>query len=132
MTTSTYAERAVYREDPPPKGPNRAARMVTRSIPERHPIVRRMPLGKLMAFVGGLVLGMLSYPRPCRAGSGGDTVQGLYDALLSTMKSGRILGQSGRLMQLEPIIRRSFDIASMARLAVGPSWANLRRRSASK
>jgi phospholipid transport system substrate-binding protein len=52
-------------------------------------------------------------------------VQRLYDALLSTMKSGRILGQSGRLMRLEPIIRRSFDIASMTRLAVGPSWTSL-------
>lgn len=52
-------------------------------------------------------------------------MQGLYDALLSTMKNGRILGQSGRLMQLEPVIRRSFDIASMTRLAVGPSWANI-------
>jgi phospholipid transport system substrate-binding protein len=41
------------------------------------------------------------------------------------MKSGRILGQSGRFTQLDPIIRRSFDIASMARLSVGPSWAGL-------
>jgi hypothetical protein len=43
------------------------------------------------------------------------------------MKNGRTLGQSGRLTQLEPVIRRSFDIASMARLAVGPSYANLGR-----
>jgi phospholipid transport system substrate-binding protein len=57
--------------------------------------------------------------------SGGDTVQGLYDALLATMKNGRTLGQSGRFTQLEPVIRRSFDIASMARLSVGPSWASL-------
>jgi phospholipid transport system substrate-binding protein len=28
-------------------------------------------------------------------------------------------------MQLAPVIRRSFDIATMARLAVGPSWAGL-------
>jgi phospholipid transport system substrate-binding protein len=125
MTTSTYAERALYREDPPPKGPNRAARMVTRSIPERRPTLRRMPLGKAVAFVGGLVLGIISHPLHAAPFSGGDTVQRLYDALLSTMKSGRILGQSGRLMQLEPIIRRSFDIASMTRLAVGPSWTSL-------
>jgi phospholipid transport system substrate-binding protein len=61
-------------------------------------------------------------PRP---GGGGDTVQGLYDALLSTMKNGRTLGQSGRFTQLEPVIRRTFDIPSMARLAVGSSWATL-------
>jgi phospholipid transport system substrate-binding protein len=60
--------------------------------------------------------------------SGGDTVQGLYDALLSTMKSGRTLGLSGRFVQLEPVIRRSFDIPTMARLAVGSSWANLNEK----
>src|SRR4029077_19890037 len=53
-------------------------------------------------------------------------VQGLYDALLSTMKNGRTLGQSGRFTQLEPVIRRTFDIPSMARLAVGSAWATLR------
>jgi hypothetical protein len=42
--------------------------------------------------------GLLSGPG--RAASSGDTVQGLYDALLSTMKNGRTLGQSGRFMQL--------------------------------
>ena len=55
----------------------------------------------------------------------GDIVQGLYDALLSTMKNGRTLGQSGRFTQLEPVILRSFDISSMARLAVGPYWSGL-------
>jgi phospholipid transport system substrate-binding protein len=57
--------------------------------------------------------------------SGGDTVQGLYDALLVTMKNGRTLGQSGRFTQLEPVIRRTFDIASMARLSVGSPWSAL-------
>jgi phospholipid transport system substrate-binding protein len=68
---------------------------------------------------------MLSHPLHAAPASGGDTVQGLYDALLSTMKNGRVLGQSGRFTQLEPVIRRSFDIALMARLSVGPSWASL-------
>ncbi len=52
-------------------------------------------------------------------------MQGLYDALLSTMKKGRTLGQSGRFTQLEPVIRRTFDIPLMARLSVGLSWATL-------
>ena len=80
---------------------------------------------KAVALAVGVGLAMLSYPVHAAATSGGDTVQGLYDALLSTMKNGRILGQSGRFTQLEPVIRRSFDIASMARLSVGPSWAGL-------
>jgi phospholipid transport system substrate-binding protein len=80
---------------------------------------------KAMALGAGLGLGMLSYPVYATPASGGDTVQGLYEVLLSTMKNGRILGQSGRFTQLDPVIRRSFDIASMARLSVGPTWASL-------
>src|ERR1700757_1922050 len=81
---------------------------------------------KAAALVSGLGLGMLSYPVHAAPSSGGDTVKGLYDALLNTMKNGRILGQSGRFAQLDPVIRRSFDFASMARLSIGSSWAGLR------
>ena len=68
---------------------------------------------------------MVPYPAHAAPASGSDTVQSLYDALLSTMKNGRTLGQSGRFTQLEPVIRRTFDIPSMARLSVGSSWASL-------
>jgi phospholipid transport system substrate-binding protein len=68
---------------------------------------------------------MLSYPIHAAPASGGDTVQGLYDTLLGTMKNGRILGQSGRFTQIEPVIHRTFDIPSMTRLSVGASWASL-------
>jgi phospholipid transport system substrate-binding protein len=88
-------------------------------------IFPRAPLWKGVAFAAGLGIAMLSGPIHAAPPSGGDTVQGLYNALLSTMKDGRTLGQSGRFAQLEPVIRRSFDIASMARLAVGPTWASL-------
>jgi len=56
-------------------------------------------------------------PGLCRAAEWWRHVQRLYDALLITMKNGRTLGQSGRFTQLEPVIRRTFDIPSMARLA---------------
>ena len=78
-----------------------------------------------MAVAAGLGISTLSYQVRAAQSSGGDTVQSLYDALLSTMKNGRTLGQSGRFTQLEPVIRRTFDIASMARLSVGPSWAGV-------
>jgi phospholipid transport system substrate-binding protein len=70
-------------------------------------------------------LAMLASAADAAAASGGDTVRGLYDALVGTMKNGRVLGQSGRFTQLEPVIRRSFDIPAMTRLAVGSSWAGL-------
>ena len=89
------------------------------------PIAAKTPLWKALALAAGVVLGILSDPACAGPASGGDTVRGLYDALLDTMKSGRTLGQSGRFTQLAPVIRRSFDIASMARLSVGQSWTGL-------
>jgi phospholipid transport system substrate-binding protein len=91
----------------------------------RKPIVSKTPVWKAVALGAGIGLAMLSYPVHAAPVSGGDTVQRLYDALLSTMKNGRTLGQSGRFTQLEPVIRRTFDIPSMTRLSVGPFWATL-------
>jgi len=72
-----------------------------------------------------LVLAILCCRAHAMPADGGNTVQGFYDVLLSTMKSGRTLDQSGRFAQLDPIIRRTFDIPAMARLSVGPSWVLL-------
>ena len=70
-------------------------------------------------------LGLITFTYTAQAAPAGGTVQGLYDALLSTMKSGGSLGGSGRFAKLAPVIRSSFDVASMARLSVGPSWTGL-------
>jgi phospholipid transport system substrate-binding protein len=99
--------------------------MGTRFLSVIHPAIPRMLLRKAVAFAAGVGLSMLSYSVHAAPSSGGDTVQGLYEALVSTMKNGRILGPSGRFAQLQPVIRRSFDIAAMARLSVGPAWAGL-------
>ena len=80
--------------------------------------LRAAGLGVVMALAAAL-----SQPTSAASASGSETVQGLYDTLLSTMKNGRTLGQSGRFVQLEPVVRRTFDIASMARLSVGSAWA---------
>jgi ABC-type transporter MlaC component len=86
---------------------------------------RSARLWKAIAFGGGLVLGLYSGPLHAVPTSGGGAVQGLDDALLSTMRNCKALGQSGCFTQLEPVIRRSFDIAVMARLSVGATWASL-------
>jgi phospholipid transport system substrate-binding protein len=91
----------------------------------RKPILSKTPVWKAATLAAVFGLAMVSYPAHAAPVSGGDTVQRLYDALLSTMKNGRTLGQSGRFTQLEPVIRRTFDIPSMARLSVGSSWATL-------
>jgi phospholipid transport system substrate-binding protein len=85
----------------------------------------KAPVWKAATLTAVLGLAMVPYPAHAAPVSGSDTVQSLYDALLTTMKNGRTLGQSGRFTQLEPVIRRTFDIPSMARLSVGSSWASL-------
>jgi phospholipid transport system substrate-binding protein len=57
--------------------------------------------------------------------AGGDTVRSLYDSLLAAMRNGPALGASGRYARLAPVVRQSFDIPFMTRLAVGPEWASL-------
>jgi phospholipid transport system substrate-binding protein len=54
-----------------------------------------------------------------------DNVRGFYDALLTTMRNGPTLGHSGRYARLAPVVDRVFDVPSMTRLAIGPSWATL-------
>jgi phospholipid transport system substrate-binding protein len=82
-------------------------------------------LCKALALAAALGLGTFSYAAQAAPAGGSGTVQGLYDVLLSTMKNGRTLGGSGRFAHLAPVIRSSFDVASMARLSVGPSWTGL-------
>jgi phospholipid transport system substrate-binding protein len=98
---------------------NRRTLAVRRLIALKGPVWRAAGLAALLG------LGLISHPVQSAPASGGDTVQRLYDALLSTMKNGRTLGQSGRFTQLEPVIRKTFDIPSMTRLSVGPSWSAL-------
>ena len=89
------------------------------------PTVPKAAAWKAAALAAELGIVMLVHPAHAVPMSGGDTVKGLYDTLLGTMKSGRSLGQSGRFARLEPVIRRTFDIPTMARLSVGSSWVTL-------
>src|SRR5229473_6189454 len=72
-----------------------------------------------------LALAALSPPATAMGTGGTDTVRSLYDTLLATMRNGAALGPHGRYAQLEPVVRRVFDIPFMTRLAVGPQWAGV-------
>ena len=72
-----------------------------------------------------LVMLALLTPGAAAASDPQDVVRGFYGVLLSNMRDGRILGESGRLARLAPVVNRTFDVPAMTRLAVGPSWANL-------
>jgi phospholipid transport system substrate-binding protein len=45
--------------------------------------------------------------------------------LLDVMQHATTLGAKGRYQKLEPIVVGTFDLPFMARLSIGPSWANL-------
>ena len=88
------------------------------------PIVSRRSVRRTATAVM-LAVAILSNPVFASPPSGGDTVRGLYDALLGTMKNGRALGRSGRFAQLQPVILKTFDLTTMSRLSLGSSWATL-------
>ena len=54
-----------------------------------------------------------------------EVLRSFYGVLLGTMRDGRTLGQSGRYAKLAPAVDRNFDIPTMTRLAIGPSWGTL-------
>jgi phospholipid transport system substrate-binding protein len=49
-------------------------------------------------------------------------IQAMYDTLLHTMKNGPTLGFDGRYKELEPALHQALDIATMCKIAIGPSW----------
>lgn len=51
------------------------------------------------------------------------TIDGLDQALLATMKQADSLGMNGRFKKMQAAVDRTFDLKSMARFAVGPAWA---------
>lgn len=50
-------------------------------------------------------------------------VQGFYATLLECMKGGKTLGAQGRYDKLKPVVERTFDLATMVKYAVGPTWS---------
>ena len=53
------------------------------------------------------------------------TVQILNSGLMTIMRAGAGAGQAGRARTIAPVVDRTFDIALMTRLAVGPSWTKI-------
>jgi phospholipid transport system substrate-binding protein len=52
-------------------------------------------------------------------------INSLNAKLLDTMKQAQQLGVQGRYDELAPVLTRTYDIASMSRVAVGQSWDSL-------
>src|SRR6201996_1951859 len=74
----------------------------------------------LLVLAGGVA------PRTARA-QGADPavaqIQGFYDALTASMKSGGTT--KSRYEKLKPAIEKAFDLPGMTAVAVGPTWSTL-------
>ena len=73
----------------------------------------------LLLIIGAFPQGAVAAAQPQ------EVLRGFYQVLLGNMRDGDVLGESGRLARLAPLVDRDFDIPTMTRLAVGASWANI-------
>jgi phospholipid transport system substrate-binding protein len=78
----------------------------------------------------GVLLGLaLAAGAPAAWAAAPDPAAQVVDAfdadLIDTMKQARSLGLMGRFHHLEPIVTRAYDIPTMIRIAVGPSWSTM-------
>jgi phospholipid transport system substrate-binding protein len=91
-----------------------------------HRITRLAGVGKQTAlWLAVLLAGSVFAQSATAASEPQDLVRGFYGVLLGNMKEGRMLGEGGRYARLTPVVSRTFDISSMTRLAIGPSYGTL-------
>ena len=69
-----------------------------------------------------LILGAAIPARAAGDDPAAATVQGFYDALVASMKSGGTT--KSRYEKLKPAVEKAFDIPGMTALSVGPSWSS--------
>jgi len=75
----------------------------------------------LLGLVAFFALGPVQAAEPQTA-----SIERFHAALIDNMKNGKALGFEGRRAKLEPIIKETFDIPTMARISTGAAaWANL-------
>ncbi|HQR10190.1 MAG TPA: ABC transporter substrate-binding protein [Casimicrobiaceae bacterium] len=90
---------------------------------EMHGTSRRRALQGALALIATWAL-----PGPAAAGDADPAVvpiRAFYDALLAAMKQADQLGVRGRYDKLAPVIRSTFDLPAMTRIAVGPEWTTI-------
>jgi phospholipid transport system substrate-binding protein len=88
--------------------------------PTRKSLVTSVILRSLL-FAGICVPGAVS----SWAADAPGAINGLNAQLLATMKQAQALGVQGRYDALAPVLSKTYDIASMTRMAVGPNWETL-------
>ena len=70
-----------------------------------------------------LLAALLSAPARGESADPAARVNGFYEVLLNTMENAKQLGLKGRYDKLAPVLLKTYDLASMAKTAVGPGWS---------
>src|SRR5215510_5055720 len=77
------------------------------------------------AAVAAVIILNLTSPASVLAAGPEESVNAFHETLMSAMKDGRALGESGRYARMEPVIHRLFDLPLMSHLAIGARWTTL-------
>ncbi len=88
-----------------------------------HDLRRRQVFRSAAALLAGLALPTLA--EAADADPAIAPIRAFYDALLAAMKQAEQLGVRGRYDKLAPVIRSTFDLPAMTRIAVGPEWTSI-------
>ncbi len=84
-------------------------------------ILKNLSLALMLAGVPGLLMLGAAPVQAQAADPAVDQIQGFYDALVASMKSGGTT--KSRYDRLKPAIDKAFDLQAMTATAIGPSWA---------
>ncbi len=77
------------------------------------------------AAMAAAVLAIAPGARAASADPAAAQIEAFDAAVIDVMKAAKGLGVQGRYRRLEPAVARAFDIPTMIRFAVGPSWASI-------
>ena len=84
-------------------------------------ILKNLSLALMLAGAPGLLMVQTTPVRAQAADPAVEQIQGFYDALLASMKSGGTT--KSRYEKLKPAVEKAFDLQAMTAAAIGPTWA---------
>ena len=84
-------------------------------------ILKNLSLALMLTGAPGLLMLDAAPVQAQAADPAVDQIQGFYDALVASMKSGGTT--KSRYDRLKPAIEKAFDLQAMTAIAIGPSWA---------
>jgi phospholipid transport system substrate-binding protein len=78
-----------------------------------------------LLFLSFAVLATIGSARADSANPAVPIIQRFYDSLIDLMKAAPQLSFDQRYDRFQPVIKRTFDLGLMTRLAIGPTWTQL-------